>query len=567
MGRVNQWLVEQGEQPEWDWTKLEPQRQFLTSQSPFTMYSGGFYAGKTAALCGKIIILMTMIPNNLGYLARQDGKALKQTTMVSFLEMVPKAWIVQHDSQKGILRFSPEVGGSMLIYGDLKDTGDLKNHNLGFFAMDQAEETSWESWEFLAGRLRRKLPIVDPNTMQRQYWVVGNCEKTGQRHLAIGHSSEACALCQQKIMPFSEEVDQETKLRNWEVLVYPRFGFGVCNTEDPNHWIFKKFSGLPGQDEQYSEGIPGYQAYHASTYDSLNAGIADKSYVDQLEQTYGLNSLMHDRYLLGKWVVAEGLIFPEFNKTTHVIHEDQVRYDGTKLLDEWLPVHEYIDPGLTAPTAVGWVVIEHCLCGCGKPNYYVIDEHYVSSKVPEYHCDQIKQHRQELGRHVISTEMDSQAFYATNVQTVTAANESRIYSLSQLYIEQGIYVRRNQKDWDGGSMRLSAAMMPDSNHTHPITGEKGAPHFFVFSRCKWFLYEITNYKWKKRKNTHETTEEPSDHDDHHMDGIISFMAGRPEHRVVPPPEADTRSEFQKTIEDELEELTGAGAGAQDFMEW
>ena len=131
MGSVNKWLAEQGEMPNWDWTKLSQQKDYIASPVQFTMFSGGFGTGKTSALCGKIVGLMTLVPNNLGYLARQDGKALKQTTMLSLLEMIPKEWIFRHDSQKGVLKFTPEAGGSMLIYGDLKDTGDLKNHNLG----------------------------------------------------------------------------------------------------------------------------------------------------------------------------------------------------------------------------------------------------------------------------------------------------------------------------------------------------------------------------------------------------------------------------------------------------
>jgi hypothetical protein len=198
-------------------------------------------------------------------------------------------------------------------------------------------------------------------------------------------------------------------------------------------------------------------------------------------------------------------------------------------------------------------------------DFWLIDEHYVISHIPEYHCDQIKQHRQEIKRHVISTEMDEQAFSKSNIQKVSESNESRLYSLAQLYIDEGIYVRRNQKDWDGGHARLSSALAPDPKHLHPVTGEPGAPHFFVFSKCRSFLSEVLGYKWKKRKTDSSTQEEPQDRDDHHMDGIISFMAGRPEHKIVEPEKADHRSPFQKELAEEFEELTGTGETV-DFME-
>ncbi len=564
MGRVNQWLIDQGEQPEVDWTRLKAQQDFITTKAPFAMFSGGFGTGKTSALTGRVIALMTLIPGNLGYLARQDGKALKQTTMLDLLDKIPKDWIQSHDAQKGMLRLHPEVGGSILIYGDLKDLGDLKNHNLGFFAMDQTEETEWQAWEFLVGRLRRKNPVIDADSGMRQYWVTGNCTATNLRHFAVGTQQKHCALCAQVLPGFSEKMDPETRLPTWDLMIYPRFGFGVCNTEDPSHWIYQKFSGLPGQESILSQGIEGYQAYHATTYEGLAAGFIDNDYVTNLETTYAGNKLMYDRYLLGLWVVAEGLVFPGFKKDIHIIHEDQLRYDGQPLLRTHSPVHEYIDPGITATTAVGWVVVEHCDCGCGRPVFYLIDEHYVASELPEYHCSQIKLHREEIGRHVVSTEMDAQAFSRSNIQKVTESNASRLYSVAQLYIEEGIYVRRNQKDWESGYARLSQALAIDPNHVHPITGEKGAPHFYVLSRCQWFVDELRKYKWKKRKDETRGKEEPADRDDHHMDGIVSFMAGRPEHRVVDPDPPETRSKWQLELEEELDMLTGVGA--YDFME-
>jgi hypothetical protein len=559
MGGLHQELIKLGENPGWEWGKLAPQHHFLTSSDQFTMFSGGFGTGKTSSLCAKVVGLLTYVPGNLGYLGRKDGKALRQTTVLFLLdEMIPKDWIARHDVQKGILTLVPEIGGSTLIYGDFKDTGDLKNHNLGFFAIDQTEEIEWNIWEFLAGRLRRKVPIVDQVTGKYLFWVGGYCEKSKKRHFAVGRDSTQCVLCGKTLVQFSDKPDKETKTPPWDIVIYPRFGFGVCNTEGPDHWIFEKFSGLPGPQNNVSKGLPGYTAFHATTYDALAAGFVDKEYVAALETTYSANPLMYKRYLLGEWVVAEGLVFPEFKRDLHIIHEDSVRPDGQPLLESWLPVQEYIDPGITAPTAVGWVVVEHCTCGCNKPNFYLIDEHYVANPTPEYHCHQIKQHREELKRHVISTEMDSQSFSKTNIQKLTESNESRLYSVADLYITEGVYVRRNQKDRVAGRAIFSQLLNIDPDHKHPITGEFGAPHFFVFSRNTHFIDEISIYKWKEQK------EEPIDKNDHHMNGIVSFMNGRPEYRIGSPPIVDTRTDFQKDLEDELDELTGQHV--IDFME-
>ena len=551
-------LNEAGEQEVWDWDRLPAQQSFLTCPSTFSMYSGGFCTGKTAALCAKVIWLMTSIPNNLGYLGRKDGKALRQTTMTMLLDqMVEKEWIKTHNSQSGMLTFTKEAGGSKLVYGDLKDVGDMKNHNLGFFAIDQAEEVEWNDWEFLAGRLRRKNPVIHEETKQRQYWVKGWCTQSiNHRHYAIGQNCETCVLCGEQLEAFSEKIPKGETIPAWEMIIYPRFGFGVCNTEDPQHWIYQKFTGLPGEKSGLSKGLEGYTAFSATTYEGLEAGHADREYVNNLEVTYASNPLMYERYLLGKWVTAEGLVYPAFNKHDHVVHSSSKHYEKADLIDPTQSMFEYIDPGLTAPTAAGWVVIEECGCGCQKHNFWIIGEHYEASPVLEYHVNQIKSMREQLARPVKGTYMDAQAFSRTQVQKITDSNVSKLYSVAQLYIDQGIYCTRNQKDWDAGYMRINMLLNPDPDHRHPVTGQLNAPHLFVLSTCTNVIHEFLAYKWKKRQPGKPDVEEPIDKDDHHMDGLNGFLAGRPEHQVDVAPVIDTRPLHVKTIEQELDELTG-----------
>ncbi len=556
MSRVDAWLAEQGEQAQLDWTKLPAQGNFLQSSAPFLMYSGGFGTGKTYALCAKILAIMTLIPNNLGYLARKDGKALRQTTVLVLLELLPKNWIASHNQQAGTLRLTPEMGGSMLIYGDLKDKNDLKNHNLGFFAIDQAEEIEEADWDFLTGRLRRKIAKPHPEGWGHQFDVVGECPMSGEKHLAIGEAAKTCLLCEEALPKFRDTLEGDERDPPWDLITYPRFGFAVCNTEDPHHWIYRTFGGLPGPANDVSVGMPGYQAYSATTYDGLRAGYTDREYVEALEQKYAQNRLMFERYVLGKWVVAEGLVFPAFSKEHHVFHPEAIKHDGSPLIPEGLGMFEYIDPGTTSTTAVGWVVVQRCECGCGKVNYFVIGEHYVASAHPEYHASQIKFFRQELKRPVTGTYMDAQAFSRNQVARVTESTMSQIYSIAQLYQEYGIYATRNQKKWDVGYMRLTEALADDPTHLHPVTGQLGAPHWLVSSDCPHWIEEVVNYKWKARKGG-IGKEEPIDRDDHHMDGSVGFIAGRPEYRVDAPAYDTVGAPHVPTLEEEIERFTAA----------
>ena len=529
-------LNEAGESSQWRWDKLPAQEQFLTAAEPFTCFSGGFGSGKTTALCAKVILLMTAIPNNLGYLGRLDGKSLRHSTMQSLMDMLPKEYIKKHNEQNGFIQLHPEVGGSKLVYGDFKDLNDLKNIPLGFYAIDQMEEVPFAVWEYLAGRIRRRTPVLTQDG-QRQYYVKGNCPANPVpaaqgRHYATSDdvSTLQCHLCQAPLPPYSDERSDDDKTPPWDLIIYKRYGFGVCNPEGPSHWIYKTFSGIPGQ-HGVSTGIPDHVAFHATVYDGLRAGFVDSEYVNNLENIYSNNKTMWDRYMLGKWVEAEGLVYPTWSRERHVVPYQSVRWDTNDPILQPGSGHlfEYIDHGLTAATAVGWVYTESCHCGCNKTNYYLVDEHYEGGKTVSYHAAQIKAHRIRLGNHPVqATYLDSQAFSKTLMGAKGTPKENELYSVADEYIDNDILPVPNQKDWKVGYDRLSELLLVDPNHVHPVTGIKGAPHFLAFNTCKQFVQEIETHKWRIVKNAAEPRkDEPADGHDHHMDGINGFLASRP----------------------------------------
>lgn len=541
-------LNEAGESSQWRWDKLPVQEAFLTAPEPFTCFSGGFGSGKTTALCAKVILLMTAIPGNLGYLGRLDGKSLRHSTMQSLLEMLPKEYIKKHNEQNGFIQLDPDIGGSKLVYGDFKDLNDLKNIPLGFFAIDQMEEVPYAVWEYLAGRIRRRTPVLTTDG-QRQYYVKGQCpantvEAAKGRHYATSDdvSVQRCRLCGAPLVAYSDEKKDGERYPDWDLIIYKRYGFGVCNPEGPSHWIYKSFSGIPGQ-HGVSTGIPDHVAFHATVYDGLRAGFVDTEYVNNLENIYSTNKTMWDRYMLGKWVEAEGLVYPGWSRDSHIIQYQSVRWDTNQPIIQ--PGHghlfEYIDHGLTAATAVGWVYTEQCDCGCGKTNYYLVDEHYEGGKTVSYHAAQIKAHRYRLGNYPIqATYLDSQAFSKTLMGSKGTPKENELYSVADEYIDHDILPVPNQKDWKVGYDRLSQLLLIDPEHVHPVTGIKGAPHFLVFNTAKQFTQEIETHKWRIVKNAAEPRkDEPADGHDHHMDGINGFLASRPADVIqFTPPEPD-----------------------------
>lgn len=530
-------LEEVGELGQWDWSRLPQQVEFLTDPATYTLFSGGFGCGKTSVLCAKVLALMFFIPNNMGYLGRMDGKALRASTLQSLLEMLPQEYIAKKNDQQGFMQLIPEVGGSRLVYGDFKDLRDFKNIPLGFFAIDQVEEVGEDIFKFLMGRLRRQNPILTEEG-KRQYWVQGVCTVGGVGaglHYAY-EGDKTCRMCKAGLPAY--DVKRQPKGEPpWRLISYRNYGFAAANPEGPSHWLFKYFKGLPGP-QGLSEGKAGFdgRAICATIYDGLNAGFLPDAYVKNLETIY-TDPIMYDRYMLGKWVEAEGLVYPNWRRDQHILPTDLATdWQGLPLINSWDGMFEFIDHGFTAPTAVGWIVVQRCLCGCAGYNKFLVDTYSKREKPVSEHAIQVKAHRERLRHTLLGTYLDSQAFSKNQTGTKDSKWEDKLFSVADEFGDHGLICIPNQKDWDAGHNRILEDLALDPKHIHPMTGQRGAPHFFVFSHCNDFIEEIESYKWKKVKNQISLKDEPQDGGDDFMDGLNGFLTSRPTggERPAPP---------------------------------
>lgn len=73
---------------------------------------------------------------------------------------------------------------------------------------------------------------------------------------------------------------------------------GTCNPENPNHW-FKQFIDTPGLD------------IFLQNYTIYDNTFLSPEFVRNLENEYK-GTIFFDRYILGRWTRAEGIIFPSF---------------------------------------------------------------------------------------------------------------------------------------------------------------------------------------------------------------------------------------------------------------
>lgn len=138
-----------------EWVLNPKQTEFLKSEKRYKLFSGGFGAGKTLALELTALDLLLKYPGNLGLMGRMTYQDLRDTVQKEMLQIIPKAWVKSYNkSERRLTLFND----SELLFKHLDKVSEqeIKSLNLGFFAIDQAEQVTEPVYLALKGRLRRQ---------------------------------------------------------------------------------------------------------------------------------------------------------------------------------------------------------------------------------------------------------------------------------------------------------------------------------------------------------------------------------------------------------------------------
>lgn len=120
---------------------------------------------------------------------------------------------------------------------------------------------------------------------------------------------------------------------------------GTCNPDGPNHWLLK-----------FLESDADIFRQHYTIYDNPNLS---PKFVENLENEYR-GTVYYDRFILGKWALAEGLIYPMFKKEEHITNE----------LPKTGKYYVSVDYGTLNPCSMGlW-------CVFGKKAYRIREFYY-----------------------------------------------------------------------------------------------------------------------------------------------------------------------------------------------
>ena len=126
----------------------------------------------------------------------------------------------------------------------------------------------------------------------------------------------------------------------------------ACNPESPQHWL-KRFIDTPGLD------------IYDQRYQITDNPHLPTKYVEELKREYA-GTVYYDRFILGKWVLAEGLVYANFDRATMCRELDPATVQGARHVLA-------IDYGITNPFAALDVVLHEGAA-------YVVDEYYFDSR-------------------------------------------------------------------------------------------------------------------------------------------------------------------------------------------
>lgn len=244
---------------------------------------------------------------------------------------------------------------------------------------------------------------------------------------------------------------------------------GTCNPDNPMHW-FKRFLDQKGID-----------LYHQH-YTIDDNPYLDPAFVENLKREYA-GTIYYDRYILGQWVRAEGVIYQNFHESRHV----------TSDVPHIRAISYAVDVGHSNATVF-------LAIGEGSDGrLYVLDEYYHSGR-----SDGRTRAPSEYARQFITFRDGIRQQHPLARRGPVCIDPSALGFTAELNRNGEIKTMAAKNDVLEGIQAVASMIERDKVRVHP--------------RCKNFLEEITMYSWDS-KAAERGEDKPIKENDHAMDAF------------------------------------------------
>lgn len=198
--------------------------------------------------------------------------------------------------------------------------------------------------------------------------------------------------------------------------------------------------------------------------------VLTEEYIQELKSSF--SGVYYDRFIRGLWVLAEGLVYDEFDQDTHKI-------DPFPIPGHWTRFRA-LDYGYIHPFVCLWGAMDE------DGRIYIYDEHYENRKLLNHHATMMGM---RAGR------------ISWTVADHDAQDNAEMRSL-------GVATKNAKKDIETGVKRVKARFI--------VQGD-GKPRLYIFSNCKNLIKQLGLYSWDKKSGREK--EEPKKKDDDGPDAL------------------------------------------------
>jgi len=492
------------------------QDRFLNSMGKVQIYGGGFANGKTAAACIKCIRIAKDYPGANILMARSTYPKLNDTLRKEFVKWCPPDWIKSFPKSANGSNTCTLTNGTTINFryiaqqgkiGTESTTSNLLSATYDAIFVDQMEDPEIVHKDFLdlLGRLRGMTPYGGDDS---------DMPDSGPRIFVITTNPTRNWVYRKLVKPLHDlmSVDVVTG-KSKSVIINEDL---LCETDSDGRML-KGEDGLP---------VPIIDLYEGSTYE--NKANLEADFIKTLEGAY--RGQMRTRFLLGRWASYEGLVYPSFDESVHVLthHTLENYYKQLQLTSKKLTIMEGYDYGLAVPFC-------YLLGFCDNfGNVFLMDGIYQKEQPLDYHIN---------GRH-LGDEEDYAGIIELREQYQISPNNMILAdpdifrrksigakgvvgkSIATMFQDDGIMCVRGNNDITNGIVKVSQYLIPQVNHQNPISGEYNSPYLYISDKLDWWINEITDYYWRKSP-TGDQIDAPVDKDDHAMDTTKYLLSNRP----------------------------------------
>ena len=465
--------------------------QALKSRKKIKVIAGGFGNGKTAFAVVQAIMLAKDYPGSNGIVAMATYAQVNDTIRKELYKWMPanqvQRWpttanntlIMKNGSQINF-RYIQQKGKTANTDG--VSFSNLLSATYDWAVIDQIEDPRIKHKDFLdiMGRLRGSTPYRGKDSTM---------PKTGPRWLILTANPSFNWVFHKLVKPF--QIWKETGERTEDLI-----------------W-----------DKENNE--PLLDVFEGSTYE--NSSNLDADFISGLESVY--TGQFRKRFLEGQWGAFEGLVYPQFSKSYHMIKKSDIINHIISCRSKGLKTFKAIegyDYGLAEPACY--------LIGFTDDygRFFILDGFYKEGLSLFETGNRIITLRRQYEGLLNFDEEYSFGDPAIFKRTVIKKEDGTATSIADLlYDDFKINFRAGQNDIDAGIAKISNYLSVE-NYYNLYNDTLDSPLIYISNQLSFIAEEMGEYFWQTNASTGTRIDKPIDGKDHSLDTIKYMMSALPQ---------------------------------------